>query len=555
MLYFLLACGSDKSNDTASSSLATLPDEATELLQGPLVDCANPSARLQNPMQEQSLGAAWSAQDPAGWDVIDGLWIGGEGVAVADWTGDGRLDIYIPTIDKNLLFVQNADGSFSDETDLRLPDAEQGYSIGASTADADGDGDLDLFVLNDFLGHQLFINIDGYLSEQTTVSGFDFYTDAYYPGSSWGDADGDGDLELFVAATGGGPLGPPPFSSEDDFEYAEANSYWLNNGNGTFTRQNLPDTDPEPYSCCAAWLDIDGDHLQDLYVVNDFGAFVTPNQLYLGSTSGALTSVDVPNLTIPAFGMGLAVGDLNHDGTPDWIVTDWGRNHLLESDGAGGWYDSTFSRNLIAQQSDQYVAWGAEFVDVNNDGLLDAWVGYGQLDIPEEAQGDFDNLGLYNPRFQPDALYIQEPNGTFTDVAADWGINRETISRGGVWADLNRDGFMDFISPAIDGPAVAYVATCDDSTWLNVQPRQADGNRFAIGARIEVIANDTETPQSRWILAGGTSASSGAPPEAHFGLGSAQQATVRVYWPDGEISEHADVPTRQHLQITRQFGY
>ena len=173
-------------------------------------------------------------------------------------------------------------------------------------------------------------------------------------------------------------------------------------------------------------------------------------------------------------------------------------------------------RNLIAQQSDQYVAWGAEFVDVNNDGLLDAWVGYGQLDIPEEAQGDFDNLGLYNPRFQPDALYIQEPNGTFTDVAADWGINRETISRGGVWADLNRDGFMDFISPAIDGPAVAYVATCDDSTWLNVQPRQADGNRFAIGARIEVIADDTETPQSRWILAGGTSASSGAPPEAHF---------------------------------------
>ena len=252
------------------------------------------------------------------------MWIGGEGVAVADWTGDGRLDIYIPTIDKNLLFVQNPDGSFSDETDLRLPDAEQGYSIGPSTADADGDGDLDLFVLNDFLGHQLFINIDGYLSEQTTVSGFDFFTDAYFPGSSWGDADGDGDLELFVAATGGGPIGPPPFSSEDDFEYAEANSYWLNNGNGTFTQQNLPDTDPEPYSCCAAWLDLDGDHLQDLYVVNDFGAFVTPNQLYLGSSSGALTSVDVPNLTIPAFEMGLAVGDLNNDGTPDWIVTDWG---------------------------------------------------------------------------------------------------------------------------------------------------------------------------------------------------------------------------------------
>ena len=71
-------------------------------------------------------------------------------------------------------------------------------------------------------------------------------------------------------------------------------------------------------------------------------------------------------------------------------------------------------------------------------------------------------------------------------------------------------------------------------------------------ARVEVVTGDT--PQSRWILAGGTSASSGAPLKP-FGLGFAQKATVRVHWPDGEISEHADVPTRQHIQITRKYGY
>ena len=44
MRFLLLACGSDKANDTAPNSMATLPDEATELLQGPIVTCADPSA-------------------------------------------------------------------------------------------------------------------------------------------------------------------------------------------------------------------------------------------------------------------------------------------------------------------------------------------------------------------------------------------------------------------------------------------------------------------------------------------------------------------------------
>jgi hypothetical protein len=53
MLLILFACGSDKADDTAPTSMATLTDEATELLQGPIVTCADQSARLQNSMQER----------------------------------------------------------------------------------------------------------------------------------------------------------------------------------------------------------------------------------------------------------------------------------------------------------------------------------------------------------------------------------------------------------------------------------------------------------------------------------------------------------------------
>jgi hypothetical protein len=284
-------------------------------------------------------------------------------------------------------------------------------------------------------------------------------------------------------------------------------------------------------------------------VVNDFGEFVTPNQLYMSSSTGALTSIDFPDITIPVFGMGLAIGDINQDQSPDWFITDWGRNHLLLSDGAGGWYDGTLSSNLIAQQEYQQVAWGAEFIDVNNDGHLDIWVGYGQLDIPQDEQAYFDEIGLYNNRYQPDALYIQQPDGRFVDVASEWGINRSTISRGGVWADINQDGFVDFISPAIDGPVIAYYATCDNSNWINIRPKQTDDNRFAIGTRIEV---ETATAiQSRWILAGGTSASSGGPPEAHFGLDTSESVTVRVFWADGEVSQHQNLDSRQFVEIRR----
>ena len=83
--------------------------------------------------------------------------------------------------------------------------------------------------------------------------------------------------------------------------------------------------------------------------------------------------------------MGLAIGDVNADGTPDFLVTDWGKNQLLISDSVG-WYEAGAAFGMNGQSEDQVIAWGAEFVDFNNDAKLDAWVGYGHLNIPPEAK-------------------------------------------------------------------------------------------------------------------------------------------------------------------------
>ena len=81
--------------------------------------------------------------------------------------------------------------------------------------------------------------------------------------------------------------------------------------------------------------------------------------------------------------MGLAVGAFNDDTYPDFVVSDWGRNVAL-SDGYGEWYDATQQFGFVSQQPEQHVNWGVELSDVDNDGDLDIWVGYGQLDLEAE---------------------------------------------------------------------------------------------------------------------------------------------------------------------------
>ena len=238
----------------------------------------------------------------------------------------------------------------------------------------------------------------------------------------------------------------------------------MNPGNA-YTVEPLPNHTPEPYSCCAAFIDVDLDLVQDLYIVNDFGMYVQPNQVFLGDEAGGFTPDFNSGIDVGMYGMGLAIGDVNNDEYPDFAVSDWGRNWLLLSDGFGQWYDSTMTSNFVAGEDSQQVGWGVELHDFDNDADLDIWVGYGYLNMPEEEQESFDDFGLFNPKLQPDA-FVSSGGGVFTDAASEWGIDRSTITRGGIWADLNDDGFLDFISTAIDGPVEAYLANCDDSNWV-----------------------------------------------------------------------------------------
>ena len=102
MLLFsiLLACTEPKETDDSN-----LVDSTWE--QGGEVFCENPELRAENPLVLADFGDAWNNQSSAGYSPDEFDWFGGEGVVVADLSGNGLLDIFVPTQDQNLLFVQN----------------------------------------------------------------------------------------------------------------------------------------------------------------------------------------------------------------------------------------------------------------------------------------------------------------------------------------------------------------------------------------------------------------------------------------------------------------
>jgi hypothetical protein len=124
-----------------------------------------------------------------------------------DYDNDGDPDLFIAnygTGEHNELFRNNGNGSFTKITE-GIQSNEGGNSFGCNWADFDNDGDLDLFVTNSGGGSQNNFLYKNLLME-TDIPAFENVSDTVVTkdggwsyGSSWGDYDKDGDLDLFVA--------------------------------------------------------------------------------------------------------------------------------------------------------------------------------------------------------------------------------------------------------------------------------------------------------------------------------------------------------------------
>jgi len=192
---------------------------------------------------------------------------------------------------------------------------------------------------------------------------------------------------------------------------------------------------------------------------------------------------------------------------------------------------------------------------MNNSGRQDLAVAYGLLPPDEVSMGPMPEIVLgdqlnMNWVRQPNAFYLQGSDGQFTEVAEEWGLDHDGISRGLMAVDLNADGFLDLIYRDLWGPTRIHLSRCDDSAWLSVSLRQPGLNPFAVGSTIEFHSG--ESVQLRTIEAGSSGLSSGGPPVAHVGLGDLDSVErIQIRWPDGAVSLIENLDTRAQIQVVR----
>ena len=374
------------------------------------------------------------------------------GCAWGDFNNDGWIDLFVVRgsvlqSSQNHLFRNNGDGIFSKVTTGTIATSTNN-SLAATWADFDNDGNLDLFVsraLNQT--NALYRNLgDGTFAEvlNTPFTARGGKTQS----GTWGDMDGDGNLDLFLTARD-----------------SSLNSLYQNLGNGRFVKitRGILTTIPSGNFRPGVWADYDNDGDPDLFL-NYF--LSTQNLFFQNEGDGAFSQILEPNVIRGDAGnRGAAWGDFDNDGNLDLFVGNAlaRGNQLFRNNGNG-----TFRRmppDLLegSAANSAYPAWG----DYDNDGFLD-------LFVPNGEQTGENN-----------ALYHNSGNGNFERVQTGSLANDGGHSVSCGWADFNNDGFLDLFVGNLQGERnFLYRNNGNTNHWLKFKLAGTASNRAAIGAKV-----------------------------------------------------------------------
>tara|TARA_Y100000590_G_scaffold105224_1_gene119732 strand:- start:2359 stop:4056 length:1698 start_codon:yes stop_codon:yes gene_type:complete len=488
----------------------------------------------------------------------------GPGASWADYDNDGDLDIYVASMQDNLLYRNDGNGVFEDVTD---ESGVQGRcnSYGVAWGDYDNDSDLDLYVVchsQDKWSYQdneayepnlLYRNDgDGIFSEIAKSAGVDYRS--HGTGAAWIDYNLDGYLDLYV--TNYGLYGEPGQG------WWDGNVLYKNNGDGTFKDVSIQsglvalderhtegissysyfdsyfghEFESTGMTYSSLWFDYDNDGDQDLIDCNDDG--ISP--IYRNDLDDSFVDVTLEaGLLIAADCMGIDAGDYNKDGWLDVYWTNYDENYLWRNNA-----DGTFSE--VAEDlgvADLNIGWATGFIDFDNDGYLDIYATNGIIGFSAE-----DGIPDGKPAHQPNILYRNTGDGTFEDVTAVAGVGDMGVGRGTAVGDYNNDGGVDLYVVNSDKENVLYRNNIgSENNWVKIKLVGSESNSYGIGSRVTVVAGKL---QQMFEITNSSGYLGGNGIDLLCGLGlNTEIDRIIINWPSGLIQELTEVNANRTVVV------
>ncbi|MGB9283555.1 MAG: FG-GAP-like repeat-containing protein, partial [Candidatus Sulfotelmatobacter sp.] len=477
----------------------------------------------------------------------------------ADFDNDGRQDVVIVRANGPLLFMNEGGGKFRHQPDaFQFANAPQGTFTGAALADYDGDGWLDIYFClytyyqgtdqykypvpyhdaeNGPPNFMMRNNHDGTFRDVTAHTGLNQNNTRYSFCCAWSDYNHDGWPDLYVVN-----------------DFGRKNLY-RNNGDGTFS-DVAPASGVEDIGAgmSVSWLDYDQDGAEDVYVGNMWTAagervstqenFKTDapediralyqkhamgNSLFRNSKSRNGGTFDDTTMSA-GVGMGRWAWssdafDFDHDGFPDLYIANG-----MVSGGSQQDLNSFFWRQVVAKSPDDAKP------------SHDYEQGWSAINELIRADGTWSG-------FERNVCYANNRDGTFSDVSGAVGLDFMEDGRSFALADFDQDGRQEVFLKNRNGPQLRLLKNVAENlpASISFRLRGTKSNRDAIGAEIRV---ETESGRQTRLLQAGSGFLSQHSKEVFFGLGAAKSPLrVSVRWPSGLVQEFHDLPPNHRVWI------
>ncbi len=383
-----------------------------------------------------------------------------------------------------------------------------------------------------------------------------------------------------------------------------------NNCDGTFTdvTKEAGLADKLMATQAGAFADINNDGYVDLFLGNEQG----PSALFLNKGDGTFEDIShssgVDSIS-SSFTKGVAVEDYDHDGYPDFFLSDLTGNNILFHNNGNLTFTDVAAKAGVEQSWSSFTSW---FFDYDNDGLPDLFVASFYASVDETMRTYLDiptSVGQLK-------LYRNLGDGTFKDVSVEVGLDKSFMPMGASFGDVDNDGWLDIylgngsadwgamvpktlfrndegkhftdittssgtgdlhqahgiafadfenngqqdLAVTMGGAAVSnwhalrlFRNPGNRNNWITLKLVGVKTNRSAIGARVKVtVSNKGTGTRSIYRTVGSFSSFSSGPLRLEIGLGrDARILAVDVDWPTSKTHQtFKNVGTNQFIEIT-----